>query len=121
MNAKTSLLLLANEYAMNFVACTWSNPNNEEYSKSRFIQEIKSKYGVRSFIRVWYWSRVYKGFVKYYNVNLYDILKSLKEPKLSPEHESDLIQSYCENDVQAVEEISNQYERLESSNEDYTR
>lgn len=74
MNVKTSLLLLANEYAMNFVACTWSNPNNKEYSKSRFIQEIKSEYGVKSFIRIWYWTRVYKEFIDYYNTHLIDLM-----------------------------------------------
>lgn len=71
MNAevKWDLSLLASKFAMNFVAS-----NNKEYSKSRFIQEIKSKHGVRNFIRVWYWSRVYKEFVDYYNAHLIDLM-----------------------------------------------
>lgn len=71
MNTKVKwdLSLLASKFAMNFVAS-----NNKEYSKGRFIQEIKSKYGVRNFIRVWYWSRVYEEFVDYYNVHLIDLM-----------------------------------------------
>lgn len=71
MNTKVKwdLSLLASKFAMNFVAS-----NNKEYSKSRFIQEIKSEYGVKSFIRIWYWSRVYKEFVDYYNVYLMDLM-----------------------------------------------
>ena len=71
MNTKVKwdLSLLASKFAMNFVAS-----NNKEYSKDRFIQEIKSKHGVRNFIRVWYWSRVYKEFVDYYNAHLIDLM-----------------------------------------------
>lgn len=74
MKTRTNLIALANDYAMSFVASKLRDPDDEFYSESNFIQAAKSKYGVRSRIRLWYWSKVYKGLVDYYMVH---IIKSM--------------------------------------------
>lgn len=114
MSIKANLLVLANDYAINFVACTLNNSDNKEYSKDQFIQEMKSKYGVKSFIRLWYWLRVYKAFVDYYNIHIVEIMKPVP-PVLRDDRP--LVWSYCEEDVKAIKEVFDEG----NSNEDYTR
>lgn len=68
MITKPSLLMWAAMYAENFVLSEVNELDTEKYSRDSFIKEIKSKHGVKSIIRVWYWSRVYRRLVKYYTI-----------------------------------------------------
>lgn len=105
MNIKANLLVLANDYAANFVACTLcNNPDNNEYSKDQFVQKVKAKYGVKSFIKLWYWAQVYKAFVDYYNVHIVDSMKPA--PPVIKDYRP-LVWSYCVEDAKAIKELFN--------------
>lgn len=74
MKTKINLMALANDYAMNFVAGKLYDPNSEAYSNDEFIREAKSRYGIRSRIRLWYWSKVYEGLVDYYMIHIIKLM-----------------------------------------------
>lgn len=71
---KAKLYMLANQYAMHYIACKVGDPNNKEYSKDRLIHRIKTEHGVKSFVLLWYWARVYKEFVRYYDEHVVDLM-----------------------------------------------
>lgn len=74
--SRAILFANANAYATRFVAGKLYDPNSEAYSKNAFIDELKSKYGIKSRIRLFYWSMVYKGLVDHYMIY---IIKSMGE------------------------------------------
>lgn len=80
VNRYRTRLAQANFYAMNFaIAEVISLNTSKYYSNDEFTQAIKSKYGIKSRIRLWYWSKVYKGLVDFYMIQ---IIKSMgKDPK----------------------------------------
>lgn len=78
MKTRANLFALADDYAMNFVSGKLYDSNSKSYSNDEFTQAIKSKYGIKSRIRLWYWSKVYKGLVDFYMIQ---IIKSMgKDP-----------------------------------------
>lgn len=79
MNTRTNLFALADDYALSFVTGKLYDSETDGFSNDDFIHEMKTKCGVKSHIRLWYWSRVYKGLVDFYTIQIIKLMG--KDPK----------------------------------------
>lgn len=66
-NRYRTRLAQANFYAMNFaIAEVISLDTSEYYSKDSLVVLLKARYGIKSRVKLWYWSQVYSVLIAYY-------------------------------------------------------
>lgn len=69
VNRFRTRLAQANFYAIDFVTSeVLSLDTSKYYSKDALVVLLKAKYGIKSRVKLWYWSQVYNALVTYYHM-----------------------------------------------------
>lgn len=69
VNRFRTRLAQANFYATNFaITEVIDQDTSKYYSEDALVVLLKAKYGIKSRVKLWYWSQVYNALVTYYHM-----------------------------------------------------